>query len=228
MVLVMHRNVPPSLPRVLVWQVRRQLWAVALLGLTLAGATVHGAEVGAVRPTPRSPKIDHAVTQAGGNGSGRSACSQCQRSACPQCRIAEGTHHGHRPCSHGLCPAHCPVRPDVFGFYGTRWRRWPGSGVVQVSNDDAVTPARPPKAEVPGPREESFEPDPPADDLPAPDAVEPAARFEPAEPAKPVEQVKKVEPVKPVEPAKTADEVGSSTAWRSFTAAERQKQQIQQ
>jgi hypothetical protein len=99
--------------------------------------------------------------------------------------------------------------------------------VVQVSNDDAVTPARPPKAEVPGPREESFEPDPPADDLPAPDAVEPAARFEPAEPAKPVEQVKKVEPVKPVEPAKTADEVGSSTAWRSFTAAERQKQQIQ-
>ncbi len=213
MVLVMHRNVPPSLPRVLVWQVRRQLWAVALLGLTLAGATVHGAEVGAVRPTPRSPKIDHAVTQAGGNGSGRSACSQCQRSACPQCRIAEGTHHGHRPCSHGLCPAHCPVRPDVFGFYGTRWRRWPGSGVVQVSNDDAVTPARPPKAEVPGPREESFEPDPPADDLPAPDAVEPAARFEPA---------------KTAGPAKTADEVGSSTAWRSFTAAERQKQQIQQ
>jgi hypothetical protein len=91
--------------------------------------------------------------------------------------------------------------------------------VVQVSNDDAVTPARPPKAEVPGPREESFEPDPPADDLPAPDAVEPAARFEPA---------KTAGPAKTVEPAKTADEVGSSTAWRSFTAAERQKQQIQQ
>ena len=200
----MAGNASPSLPRVLVRQVCRQVWIAALLGLTLAEATVPGAEMGEVRPTPRSPKVDHAVTPAGGSMSGRSACSHCQKSACPQCRIAEGAHHGHRPCSHGLCPAHCPVRPDVFGFYGTRWRRWPGSGVVQVSNDDAVTPARPPKAEVPGPREESLEPDAPVDDLPAPDVVEPAADAEPV------------------------DEVSSSTAWRSFTAAERQKQQVQQ
>jgi len=73
--------------------------------------------------------------------------------------------------------------------------------VVQVSNDDAITPARPPKTEVPGPREESLEPDAAAEDLPAPAAA-------------------------------SADDdrveaVASNTAWRSFTAAERQKESLQ-
>ena len=134
----------------------------------------------ATHPSPSrsarsAPRVDHAVTPAGGAGSGQSRCSQCERPACSQCRLAEGSHAGHRQCEHGLCPAHCPVRPEVFGFYGTQWRKWPGSGVVQASNNEAVTPARPPRAEVPGAGEESLEPDAAAADLPAPPAAAPPA-----------------------------------------------------
>jgi len=49
------------------------------------------------------------------------------------------------------------VRPDVFGFYGTQWRKWPGSGVIQTSSRDEATPALPPKAEVPQATEESLQ-----------------------------------------------------------------------
>lgn len=66
---------------------------------------------------------------------------------------------GAAPCQHGPCSAACPVRPEVFGFYGTAWRRWPGTGVVPVANEEAATPARPPRIEVPAVDEES----PPAD-----------------------------------------------------------------
>lgn len=136
------------------------------------------------RSPARSPKVDHAVVPAGGMAAGQARCSQCQRSACPQCRLAEAHHHGHSQCQHGLCPAHCPVRPDVFGFYGTRWRRWPGSGAVQASNNEAATPARPPRAEVPGADEESLEPDaPPAEDLPAPAAEDLPIDADKSEPA---------------------------------------------
>lgn len=124
------------------------------------------------RTVVRSPKIDPAVMQAGGTASGHAKCSQCQRSACPQCRLAEGHKHAHSHCQHGLCPAHCPVRPDVFGFYGTQWRRWPGSGVVQAANNEAATPVRPPRAEIPGAEEESFAPDGAAENLPGPAAAE--------------------------------------------------------
>jgi hypothetical protein len=221
----MGGNVTPGFPLRAERQSFRWLQAWGLIGLAVVGSLASAAEVAPRQPqqkrsvapstvpagpttnradtrTPaRSPKVDHAVMPAGGGSEGHSACGQCQRSACPQCRIAEGKHHGHRPCPHGLCPAHCPVRPDVFGFYGTRWRRWPGSGVVQVSNDDAVTPARPPKTEVPGPREESIEPDAAAEDLPAPAAASAAED--------------------------RVDAVASNTAWRSFTAAEQRKESVQ-
>jgi len=129
-----------------------------------------GGVTATVRPTSRAddrtpsrrPKVDHAVIPAGCTEAEQSRCSHCQRLACPQCRLPEPQHHGHSQCQHGLCPAHCPVRPDVFGFYGTQWRRWPGSGVVQASNNEAATPARPPRAEVPGAQEESLEPEAPA------------------------------------------------------------------
>lgn len=196
----------------------------------------------------RRPKVDHAVKQAVGIDSGQARCSQCQRSTCPHCQPVDRTHRGHHPCQHGLCPAHCPVRPDVFGFYGTQWRRWPGSGVVQASSNEAATPAQPPAAEVPGPGEESPETDAADEELPLP-----AAEARPAETGSPDaaddalsaagsdEQAGEVqleeEPAvgdansavasETMAVADTAavqgpvEEVASSTAWRSFTAAER-------
>jgi hypothetical protein len=59
------------------------------------------------------------------------------------------------------------VRPGTFGYYGTQWRRWPGQGVVPVSNEEAATPVVPPKSEVPSADEESMAPEP--SELPAPD-----------------------------------------------------------
>jgi len=231
----MPRNVTPNLPPVTVWQPFRWLWCGAFIGLAFAASTAPAAESvgqrqqdgpsaaattspglpnanrGKTRPAARSPKVDHAVMPAGGGHAEQSACSQCRRSACPQCRLPEGRQHGHQSCPHGLCPAHCPVRPDVFGFYGTRWRRWPGSGVVQASNDEAVTPVPPPKAEVPGPREESLEPDPAAEAMPAPAAVSMEIEHDHQD---------QVEP-------DHVEEVASNTAWRSFTATERRKQSVQ-
>jgi hypothetical protein len=158
------------------------------------------------RTPARSPKVDHAVTPAGGMPTGQAQCSQCQRSACPQCRLAESQHRGHGQCQHGLCPAHCPVRPDVFGFYGTRWRRWPGSGVVQASNDEAATPVRPPRAEVPGVAEESFEPDAAAEDLPAPAAEDRPSEPEQSEPAEPAAKAPPaVDPQSALRPASDAE-----------------------
>ncbi len=163
-----------------------RLWAGGVIAVVLAGPLL------AAEPAPsrtrertpaRSPKVDHAVMPAGGAMQGQAACSQCRRSACPQCRLAEGHHHGHAQCQHGLCPAHCPVRPEVFGFYGTRWRKWPGEGVVQASNNDAATPVRPPRAEVPGVEEESLPPDPAAKVQAVPSAAsqtKPSAATRPA------------------------------------------------
>ena len=173
------------------------------------------------RAPARSPKVDHAVMPAGGAVPGQGKCSQCQRSACPQCRLAEGhhqDHHGHSQCQHGLCPAHCPVRPDVFGFYGTRWRKWPGSGVIQASDNEAATPVRPPRAEVPGAEEESIEPDTATgEELPVPDAV---SEVEPSAATQPAEDVVREDVVREdVVREDGVEEVVSSTAWRTFTAA---------
>ena len=201
------------------------------------------------RAPSRSPKVDHAVMPAGGMGAGQPRCSHCQRSACPQCRLPEPHHDGHSQCQHGLCPAHCPVRPDVFGFYGTRWRRWPGSGVVQASNNEAATPARPPRAEVPRAQEESIEPDAPAEAAAGDDestgadapmgadtptgADKPAAVDDPAGADKPAavdepvgadaaagEAASAVDSVDASgEDCEEPDQVVSNTAWRTFTAA---------
>lgn len=84
-------------------------------------------------------------------------CRQCGRQDCGKCRPAGGRLglHCNGQCEQGGCPAHCPVRPDQFGYYATRWRSWPGQGVKQVGHfDPATTPVVPPRSEVPGMEEE--------------------------------------------------------------------------
>lgn len=71
--------------------------------------------------------------------------------------------HGHAACRNGQCGDHCVVTPDRFGFYGTRWRPWPGTKVVQTAGAEELTPATPPAMELPDPRQESRDPDAPVD-----------------------------------------------------------------
>ena len=71
----------------------------------------------------------------------------------------------------GRCVGPCVVRPDRFGYYTTRWRTWPGSGVVQAGGVEEMTPVSPPEMVIPSVDEESLpqvdEP-PPAQPLPPP------------------------------------------------------------
>lgn len=252
----MDGTVPESLHHLLVWQPRRLVvGGVIAVALACPLAAAEPAPVRAHQPRPsqartpsapsrgapsprrtddgtavRGPTVDHAVMPAGGAGLGQEPCSQCRRTACPHCRLAAADHDGHARCQHGLCPAHCPVRPDVFGFYGTRWRKWPGSGVVQASNNEAATPARPPRAEVPGAAEESLEADAAAEDLPAPPASDAApvdaapadaAQREPAA-VPPAEDAARVDAAAIDEREQGEETVpltGGSTAWRTFTAS---------
>jgi hypothetical protein len=111
------------------------------------------------------------------------------------------------------------VRPDVFGFYGTKWRQWPGAAVVQASNNEAATPVRPPRAEVPGAGEESLEPDPAAESLPAPAAaskVKPTAVTKPAEDVEPVAATAPA--AAPVGEDDSAEEMVNRSPWRTFTS----------
>jgi hypothetical protein len=110
-----------------------------------------------------------------------------------------------------MCPAHCPVRPDVFGFYGTQWRRWPGAGVVPASATDAAAPARPARSQVPSAAEESLPQADTATDPAAAPAMDP-----PQDDAEP--------PAQGATDDAAAREAAplNSTAWRSFTAAARQ------
>ena len=207
------------------------LWAVAGMMTVVLAVPLLAAEPTASRAHERAParrpKVDHAVMPAGGATSGPSKCSHCRRSACPQCRLAEGHEHGHAQCQHGLCPAHCPVRPDVFGFYGTKWRQWPRAAVVQASNNEAATPVRPPRAEVPGVGEESLEPDPAAEGLPAPAAaseLKPTAAMEPAEDVDREDVDREDLDREDVDRENveleddTAEEVVNRTPWRTFTS----------
>lgn len=131
----------------------------------------HGAEaprepVAQAAPGRRAV-FDPAVVPAGG-------CQGCKATSCRTCRNRQSGHHA--GCRDGKCHAHCPVRPQEFGFYGTQWRRWPAAGVAPVSYDDAVTPVTPPKSQVPRSDEESRrDPSEPATPEPQP---EPAARSE--------------------------------------------------
>jgi hypothetical protein len=59
-------------------------------------------------------------------------------------------------CQGGTCPANCPVRPDEFGFYETQWRSWPSATNQKAVTPETLTPASPPKSEVPGAEEESL------------------------------------------------------------------------
>lgn len=71
--------------------------------------------------------------------------------------------HGHAACRGGQCGDHCVVTPDRFGFYGTRWRTWPGTKVVQTAGTEELTPSTPPAMELPSAGQESRDPDAPVD-----------------------------------------------------------------
>lgn len=126
----------------------------------------------APRTRSSGPKVDPAVVPAGAVQS-QPRCGHGPRVPCPRCMPSEGlaqaTGNGAGACQNGPCSAACPVRPEVFGFYGTAWRRWPGTGVTPVANEEAATPARPPRIEVPAVDEESPTTDTavPTDELPA-------------------------------------------------------------
>lgn len=150
-------------------------------------------------PAARRVISDPAVTQAGG------VCRGCRDAHCRSCRL-----RGHHDtCRDGTCHPHCPVRPQEFGFYNTQWRRWPGQGVVPVTNLQDATPDLPPKSAVPGADEESRGPQ--AGDLPAPepeaDAAAPPATqptdSRPAEPSiLPADEPAPLEPLEPAAPSR--------------------------
>lgn len=111
-------------------------------------------------PPRRTAVVDHMVVPAG------IGCRHCGNATCRM-------HCGHAAeCRDGFCAPHCPVRPSQYGYYSTRWRRWPGQGVMPVSAEDAATPVSPPKSQVPAADEES--PALPAGEAPEADAAEPS------------------------------------------------------
>ncbi len=166
----------------------RSLVCPALAGVVacLFGAAVPTVGLAAGSPVGR-PIQDPAVVPAGGG--------HCQACRSGQCRHGG---HGHQAgCREGRCVPYCPVRPQEFGFYGTQWRRWPGQGVVPVSDDRAATPAVPPRLAVPGPEQESMRS--PEDDA---DLRDPETeRAEGASPADPSPPLPPTTPQPPFEPA---------------------------
>lgn len=172
----------PSTPRVPASHaVRKAIRALPLLAavVSLAGVVAAAEVPRRGDPAPRQASgrtvVDHAVQPAGG------ACKQCGPGGC--------RHGHHRDCRDGVCVPYCPVRPGTFGYYGTQWRRWPGSGVVPVSNEQAATPVKPPKSAVPSADEESFGPPPsdlPEPDFPAAEAPSPSAPEPPSAESEPL------------------------------------------
>jgi hypothetical protein len=98
------------------------------------------------RPAHRNDYQDGLVVHAGGAYAG-------------QIDSLEG-HGGHAgaACRGGHCDDHCVVRPDRFGFYETQWRQWPGASVVQAAGVEQLTPASPPRLQLPSEKEESLDP----------------------------------------------------------------------
>ena len=122
--------------------------AWSLAAMPLVGLAADGPTAGRARARVSDP----AVVPAGGM-----ACPSCGPGGC---RTAHGKHQGHHAgCRDGVCVPYCPVRPQQFGFYGTQWRRWPGSDVVPVSGMRDAGPVAPPRSAVPGPNEESMNPE---------------------------------------------------------------------
>jgi len=191
--------------------------AGAIVGLVVMFLTVAaaGRSAGEILGTAPEAARPAAVVQPRQRSAG---CDECSRGTCRNARHRmmheqkqrpQAGHHAHSACRGGECsrpgcPACCPVRPGRFGFYGTEWRNWPGSGqVVQASYDAAATPARPPKLEVPTADEESpGADDAPVDetDEPAPSAAEPEP-FVPTLPAPAATEPKATEPATPTNPA---------------------------
>lgn len=194
--------IPPAGRPLPIAVVRKAVRALPLLGLLMAvtaQAASPNTEAQRRAAAPRQPQatraiVDHAVQPAGG------ICHQCGPAGCK--------HGHHRECRDGACVPYCPVRPSTFGFYGTQWRRWPGSGVVQASNEQAAAPVKPPKSSVPGPDEESLGPKPselPEPDFPAGDAPAAGPRSAvPPEPEAPEPTVPSTEAAAPA-PEREAD-----------------------
>jgi len=103
------------------------------------------------RPAHRNDYQDGLVVHAGGAYAG-------------QLDSLEG-HGGHAgaACRGGQCDDQCVVRPDRFGFYETQWRQWPGARVVQAAGVEELTPASPPRLQVPSEKEESLDPKAPVE-----------------------------------------------------------------
>lgn len=129
---------------------RRACAIVVMLAVPLPPTGMSSGRTEPSRPAPAAPArrtvVDPAVVPAGG-------CRGCNA---PACRACHGRHAGHHAgCRDGNCHPHCPVKPQEFGFYGTQWRRWPAADIVPVANEQAVTPAVPPRSQVPRSDEES-------------------------------------------------------------------------
>lgn len=166
---------------------------VAACGLATGWSAAADAEP---PPVPRRTVVDPGVMQAGG------VCRGCRDPLCRAC----GSRHHHAACRDGKCHAHCPVRPQEFGFYGTQWRRWPTQGVVPTAGIQEATPTLPPRSAVPGADEESRGPGPGELPAPEPGAVEPPAvtapELQPAQPTvPPADEPATAMPDEPVAPA---------------------------
>lgn len=185
------------------------LWTAACGALLAEGADPAAGSP----PRARGRFVDPAVVTAGGVG-----CTSCGPGGCQR---SHGGRHGHHAgCRDGVCAPYCPVRPQQFGYYGTRWRKWPGQEILQVSDERAAAPAQPPRSEVPRADEESLAPPDTAAAAPTdagapaalpPPPVEPAPM--PAAPAQP-------EPLQPERSAEPADEPKLAPPAEPMPAAE--------
>ena len=197
-------------------------WGLALVatgypGTVSAAETPSGKRV-VVNASP-SDEEEGAVVPAGGVIAARRASqggNACGRADCQKCRGSKVCRHK-GACGPEVpgCPAHCPVRPDRFGYYQTNWRRWPGQTVVPASFSDAAVPVSPPRSVVPGMDDEAGSPaedeqagaDTGKAELPGPDEKGGnAPAFESVKPAPETAQPERAEvpetpPETPVEPA---------------------------
>ncbi len=153
-------------------------WASGPAG-SAAASEVISAIPGAAQPPVTAMVID--TIEAGTRGPGPAPHQRRhERCAGGRCTVDNCGHAGcrHGDCGVPGCPAHCPVRPASFGFYGTQWRTWPGQEVAQATHVEPAAPVMPPKSEVPTADEESpvagFElpaPEPEAGVVEAPDSA---------------------------------------------------------
>lgn len=231
----MTRQIPPLPARaVALFVVRRLGMPCATVAVATAFVAYHAGAATGAEPADRSGVVlavpgDNAtgsgVVPAGGARHRATKGDSCAPADCPQCQARKHSrHHSGGPEIPG-CPAHCPVRPDRFGYYQTNWRRWPGNVVKPASFEENAVPVSPPKSVVPGIDEEGGAADEAmeeeggdADTLPEPNAAapqpgaataeKPAAPAEPVPPVTPAPVVEKEEPSAPKPPKpKAADDL---------------------